>query len=113
MKTIQTRVLKRTYGIEIWEKARSWDPKERRNDRGVVKLFHRLAQRGTEVAVDAKFLFECWPIYPEQTTVKFLIYTTTDDDGKYCDEPGMKLFGKLQIGELIFCQKYFPGLMIY
>ncbi|CAG8481208.1 10274_t:CDS:2 [Paraglomus brasilianum] len=97
MKTIQTRVLKRTYGIEIWEKARPWDPKERRNDRGVVKLFHKLAQRGTEVAVDAKFLFECWPIYPEQTTVKFLIYTTAEDDAKYCDDPGMKLFGKLHI----------------
>lgn len=37
------------------------------------------------------------PIHPDQTSATHFLYYTREYDGEYCDDPGMKLFGKLHI----------------
>ncbi|CAG8630288.1 10726_t:CDS:2 [Paraglomus brasilianum] len=97
MGTVTTRVLKRTYGIEVSPEWKPGDPPHRRTTRGRINVFKCLAQRGMEVPVDSKFGYELVPSYANQTQMKIDIYTTYGDTAKYCDDSGMELFGQLSI----------------
>ncbi|CAG8460451.1 1245_t:CDS:2 [Paraglomus brasilianum] len=97
MNLVQTRVLKWTYGVETYHVWKSSDPVERRTPRGFVMHFKRLAQRGLQVAVDQKFSYQASSLSPQQTEMLFHVFVTQSDDAVYCDEPGMRLLGKLQI----------------
>jgi len=105
MGTVTTRVLKRTYGIEVSPEWKSGDPPHRRTARGRINVFKCLALRGMEVPVDSRFGYELVPSYPNQTQMKIDIYTTYGDSAKYCDDPGMELFGQLSIGELLMIRE--------
>ncbi|CAG8526918.1 4410_t:CDS:10 [Ambispora leptoticha] len=100
MDAIKTRVLKKTYGINY---CRNWtpnDPAEKMKIIGGQKkilVFKRLAKKGTEVYVDQAFKEIVYPIYKEQSACNFSIYKINADDGKYCDDPEMKLFGTLNL----------------
>ncbi|GES81267.1 hypothetical protein GLOIN_2v1502209 [Rhizophagus clarus] len=89
MSTIVDRTLKYTYGIEITKEG---DPRGQK-----VFVFDRLVTRGTMVGVDQEFSKTYIP--PKSTTTKILfeIYKTTELSAEFCNEPGMKLHGKLTI----------------
>ncbi|CAG8527368.1 9814_t:CDS:10 [Ambispora leptoticha] len=98
--TIQTRVLKNTYGIRM---LRDWTPADpvsklvMIDSEKHVRYFERLAKKGTQVPVDQEFKKIVYPAYKDQSECNFFIYKTKADDGEYCDEPGMELFGKLNL----------------
>ncbi|CAI2175780.1 15441_t:CDS:2 [Funneliformis geosporum] len=95
---LTTRVLKFTYGIEIFENWKSTDPKERKNFRGDILKFHRIAKRGEEIEIDKEIIVRnLCPIDLLQKIAVFSIYYTREYDAEYCDEPGMELLGKLKI----------------
>ena len=98
MDSIQTRVLKSTYGVEIYPEWKSTDPTTRKTNDGRIYKFYRLATRGTEVKVDQQFGYTAYPVFPTQTGMKFDIYTTSETDATFCDERGMSSFGTLEIG---------------
>jgi hypothetical protein len=56
-----------------------------------------LAKRGTEMNINQEITRFYSPLYPGQTRMEFLIFYTREYDAVYCDEPGMKLLGKLRI----------------
>ncbi|CAG8617438.1 5089_t:CDS:2 [Ambispora gerdemannii] len=99
MDTIKARVLKKTYGIELY---RDWtlnDPIEGMkiiDGQEKILAFMRLAKKGTEVDVDQEFKQIAYPTH-EQSECSFKIYKINADDGKYCDDPGMSLFGRLDL----------------
>ncbi|CAG8479119.1 11585_t:CDS:10 [Ambispora gerdemannii] len=95
MDIVRTRVLKRTYGIDISRDWKEDDPIQRRVSGNVIDVFQPLAFRGSKVDVDQKFTCTLYPSYPEQRIISFPIYTTDRDSAKYCDEDGMKQIGKL------------------
>ncbi|CAG8498590.1 176_t:CDS:2 [Paraglomus occultum] len=97
MATIETRVLKRTYGLRLATRWKKGDPIERKTETGRIKYFKRIVKRGTEVPVDASFFQGVHPSYPEQTEMDFHIYTTPNEDGKYCDDDEMEHFGSMTI----------------
>ncbi|CAG8547937.1 15916_t:CDS:2 [Acaulospora colombiana] len=97
MEVIQTRVLKFCYGVEVSAKWDKTDPFERRTESGRVFRFHKLALRGTEVAVDQKFCYTAGPVVPNQTDMTFNIFTTQNNNARYCDEEGMRMLGKMKI----------------
>ncbi|CAG8654182.1 3583_t:CDS:2 [Ambispora gerdemannii] len=100
MDIIKTRVLKKTYGIELYRDWTHNDPLDQKkiiNSKEKILFFKRLAKKGTEVNVDQEFKNTSWPSHPTQETSIFEIYTTNAEDGNNCDEPGMKLFGKLEL----------------
>ncbi|CAG8630083.1 10012_t:CDS:2, partial [Paraglomus occultum] len=94
---VETRVLKRTYGLELTETWSFKHPIERKRDSGGVYYFHTMAQRGTEVPVDKSFLQDVVPFKPSQTSLRLSVYTTSQDDVTYCDDPGTELLGTLVI----------------
>jgi hypothetical protein len=51
--------------------------------------------------IDHEITIPCVPQYPNQKEATHSIYYTQNDDAEYCDEPGVKLLGKLRI--------YLPG----
>jgi hypothetical protein len=73
------------------------DPIERKLRDGGIDKFHCLVKRGAEIRVDETFITTFTPLNPIQTKVSFRIYYTTEYDAKYCDEPGMRLLGKLAV----------------
>ncbi|CAG8646618.1 11627_t:CDS:2 [Ambispora gerdemannii] len=98
MDAIKTRVLRKTYGIELYRNWTPNDPIERKeviDDQEKMLFFKRLAKKGTEVDVDQEFKNTSWPTFPNQKISSFKLYTTSENDGKHCDDPGMKLFGRL------------------
>jgi hypothetical protein len=78
------------------------DPIERKIRDGCIDRFHCIAKRGILVNVNEEFTTFFTSLSPMQTRVCFRIYYTKEYNVKYCDEPGMKLLGKLTI--------YLPGL---
>ncbi|PKC10181.1 actin-like ATPase domain-containing protein [Rhizophagus irregularis] len=102
MSTIVDRTLKYTYGFET---NRNWvdgDPIDRKinykgNDETKIKIFHCFVTRGTKVEVDEEFSIVRIPILPDQTAISFQIYKTTELSAEFCDEPGMKSLGTLEI----------------
>jgi len=105
IRTAKTRTLKYTYGIEISDPG---DPSRR----GRRSIFKRLAQRGTEVPIDSKFGCELISSCRDQTQMKISIYTTCEDAAKYCNDPGVELFGQLAIGELLMIRKYMNDCVV-
>ncbi|CAG8656010.1 6923_t:CDS:2, partial [Paraglomus occultum] len=96
----ETRILKYTYGVGISD---SGDLSRHRPR----NIFKRLAQRGTEVLIDSKF--GCELSYRNQAAqLNISIYTTCEDTAKYCDDPGVELFGQLLI-ELLNVPDANPG----
>ncbi|PKC68595.1 actin-like ATPase domain-containing protein [Rhizophagus irregularis] len=102
MSTIVDRTLKYTYGFET---NRNWvdgDPIDRKinykgNDETKIKIYHCFVTRGTKVEVDEEFSIVRIPILPDQTAISFQIYKTTELSAEFCDEPGMKSLGTLEI----------------
>jgi len=89
MSTIVDRTLKYTYGIGTSNNWVKGNP--------INRDFHRFVTRGTKVGVDEEFCLIRHPIEPDQTAMSFPIYTTTALSAEFCDEPGMKLLGRLKI----------------
>ncbi|RGB28801.1 hypothetical protein C1646_672940 [Rhizophagus diaphanus] len=85
-------ILKYTYGIKM-----EGDPIERKIRDGRIDRFHCLAKRDVQVDINEEFTTFFTPLSPMQSSVSFRIYYTTEYNAKYCDEPGMKLLGKLII----------------
>ncbi|CAB5192644.1 unnamed protein product [Rhizophagus irregularis] len=94
---ISSRILKYTYGIKVRNYWMEGDPIERKIRDGRIDRFHCLARRGVQVDINEEFTTFFTPLSPMQSSVSFRIYYTTEYNAKYCDEPGMKLLGKLTI----------------
>ncbi|CAG8443263.1 10309_t:CDS:10 [Ambispora gerdemannii] len=97
MGTVETRVLKWTYGVEVSSKWERGDPVERKTPSGRIFRFHQLAQRGVEVGVDQTFKYTAGPVIATQMDMTFNIYVTSAISARYCDEDGMRLLGKMKI----------------
>ncbi|CAG8600929.1 6199_t:CDS:2 [Diversispora eburnea] len=95
MKTIKTRVLKWTYGIELSPQWKPGDPPERRISHNRIDIFSKLVSRGTIVDVDQEFGKDLYPSIEDQTAASMKIYKTPEIDGKYPNEPGMEKLGEL------------------
>ncbi|RIA90042.1 hypothetical protein C1645_738177 [Glomus cerebriforme] len=95
---LTSRVLKFTYGIEAYEAWKETDPIDRKNFRGDILKFHRIAKRGDKIEIDKEIVVKDYvPTFSLQKVVVFSIYYTREYDAEYCDEPGMELLGKLKI----------------
>ncbi|RIA82732.1 hypothetical protein C1645_834929 [Glomus cerebriforme] len=94
---ISSRVLKYTYGIEVSLRWKEDDPIDRRDSDGFISKFECLARRGTKMNINQEVTRPSRPYEPNHTYIDFNIYYTQEDDGKYCDDPGMKLLGKFRI----------------
>ncbi|PKC57608.1 hypothetical protein RhiirA1_446129 [Rhizophagus irregularis] len=97
MKSISTRVLKWTYGVEIAPKWQASDPPDRKMSNGRIKKFSLMVKKGTEVNATDEYSQSFSPPEPDATTLKFTIYYTSKDDATYCDEPEMNLLGSFNI----------------
>src|SRR3954453_16810491 len=60
-----------------------------------IENFLCLARRGTKTDINQEITYPCKPKDSDQTTMGFLIYYTQKYDVKYCDDPCVKLLGKL------------------
>jgi hypothetical protein len=56
-----------------------------------------MATKGTEVGADEAFSERLFPIYPDQTSITFTFFYTSEYNAMYCDEPGMNLLGSFNI----------------
>ncbi|CAG8525150.1 8434_t:CDS:10 [Ambispora leptoticha] len=91
METVNTRVLKWSYGIEILGKWQPGvDPKKRRTQDGRIYRFNRLAERRKPVEVNKEFTGEFKPVYPNQTSVIFKVFYTKRNWVRFCDDPGVR-----------------------
>jgi hypothetical protein len=102
MSIIVDRTLKYTYGFGTHRKWVDGDPIDRKkNVKGeagpLIAIFHCFVTRGTKVGVDEEFHAIRYPLEPDQTTISFPIYITTESSAEFCNEPGMKLLGTLKI----------------
>ncbi|CAI2174736.1 18835_t:CDS:2 [Funneliformis geosporum] len=97
--SVATRVLTMNYGIRIYPLWRSGvDPKKRKTADGRIYKFNCLAARGREVAADEPCSGTYYPIYPDQTTIRFNVYATPKNGTRFCDETGINKIGELEIG---------------
>ncbi|CAI2191098.1 6327_t:CDS:2, partial [Funneliformis geosporum] len=94
---ISSRILKYTYGIKVHSVWVNGDPVNRKTSDGYIEKYDCLAKRGTKMEVNQEVTRTYHPIYPNQTAILFSVYYTREYNGKYCDDPGMKLIGKLRI----------------
>ncbi|CAI2180748.1 11014_t:CDS:2, partial [Funneliformis geosporum] len=94
---IMTRKLTHTFGVLISPEWEIEDPPERITPCGRIEKFLLLAKRGTDATINQEFTDTLYPVYAEQTKLKFKVYHTKNQDAVYCDEPGMKLLGTLLI----------------
>jgi molecular chaperone DnaK (HSP70) len=95
---IATRVLKYTFGTKVSPEWKKGDPPERRTYDKRIHKFRRIVKRGTEVTSNQEFTIKnLFPRYPDQKEMTFEIYYTKAQNAVYCDEPGMKLLGRLFI----------------
>ncbi|CAG8599253.1 6356_t:CDS:2, partial [Scutellospora calospora] len=95
MKTIKTRVLKWTYGIELSPQWKKGDPPERKISHGRINIFSKLVSRGTIVDVDQEFGKDLFPSIEDQSAASMKIYKTSAYEAKYPDEEGMEKLGEL------------------
>ncbi|CAG8462278.1 12961_t:CDS:2 [Funneliformis mosseae] len=94
---IASRILKYTYGVKVRKFWTKDDPIHRKVHDGRIDKFDCLAKRGTPMNVNQEITCTYLPLYPTQTKVVFYLYYTQEYDAQYCDEPGMKLLGKLNM----------------
>ncbi|RIA82245.1 hypothetical protein C1645_862964 [Glomus cerebriforme] len=95
---IATRVLNYTFGIKISPLWEDENPPDRITSDGRIHKFHCIVERKTVVTFDQEFLVEnIIPTLSDQTKLIFEIFYTREHIAVYCDEPGMKLLGKLII----------------
>ncbi|CAB4491863.1 unnamed protein product [Rhizophagus irregularis] len=92
---ISSRILKYTYGCDMWKKWKEGDPIHRRTPEGFIVKFKCLARRGTKMDVNQEVTVTRVPIYINQKDMITKIYYTREYDAEYCDDPGMKLLGNL------------------
>ncbi|CAJ0833464.1 3028_t:CDS:2, partial [Entrophospora sp. SA101] len=98
MRTVTTRVLRYTYGVQVLDKwKKNVDPPNRRMPSGHVYVFHKMAQRGTSVEVNHSIGYVARPSNPNQTDMAFNIFSTPALSARFCDEPGMRSLGTLKI----------------
>ncbi|GES81269.1 hypothetical protein GLOIN_2v1502209 [Rhizophagus clarus] len=97
MSTIVDRTLKYTYGIRTRRDWEEGDPPSRKKSDNKIYLFDKLVTRGTNVGIDQEFSKIYSPFEPDQTSMLFNIYKTTELSAEFCDEPGMKLHGTFTI----------------
>src|SRR3954452_16342560 len=64
---------------------------------GYIEIFDCLAKRGTKMDINQEITRHCVPMVHDQTQMTFFIYYTKKHDAEYCNDPGVKLLGKLQI----------------
>ncbi|CAG8614110.1 5437_t:CDS:2, partial [Racocetra persica] len=99
-KTVATRVLKWSYGVmvsKLWEVS---DPASRMDSNGRIDKFYLLASKGTEVDVEKEFSDSMVPIFPDQTSILFQFFYTTEYSATYCDEPHMRKLGSFRVNGL-------------
>ncbi|CAG8553191.1 10431_t:CDS:2 [Funneliformis caledonium] len=94
---IASRILKYTYGVKVRKCWTKDDPIHRKVHDGRIDKFDCLVKRGTPMNVNQEITCTYLPLYPTQTKVVFYLYYTQEYDAQYCDEPGMKLLGKLNM----------------
>nr|CAG8442876.1 13162_t:CDS:2 [Entrophospora candida] len=94
---VKSRRLKYTYGIKVFYEWKKGDPIERKDSSNSISKFYKLAERNTEVKIDQEFSMTFYPRHATQTYISFLIFTTTQHNIEYCDDPSAKLLGKLNI----------------
>jgi hypothetical protein len=73
------------------------DPIDRKLHDGRIDKFDCLVKCGTQIDQEITKSKSFIPLSPTQTRVSFKIYCTKERNTKYCDDPGMKLLGKLNI----------------
>ncbi|GBC35700.2 hypothetical protein GLOIN_2v1502209 [Rhizophagus irregularis DAOM 181602=DAOM 197198] len=97
--TIVDRTLKYTYGIRIGRIWKEGDPPSQKMPDlyDHTFTFDRLVMRGTRVGVNQEFSKTYTPSKPDYTGLSFKIYKTTELSAEFCNEPGMKLHGTLNI----------------
>ncbi|RIB26528.1 hypothetical protein C2G38_2138261 [Gigaspora rosea] len=100
MKTVATRVLKWSYGFLLSEFWQAGDPISRKDSNGRIDKFSLLASKGTEVDVNKEFSTIVKPLHPDQTSILFQFFYTSEHDSVYCDEPHMKKLGSFRIIDL-------------
>ncbi|CAG8602668.1 16304_t:CDS:2 [Funneliformis mosseae] len=94
---VRDRTLKHTYGIRVLRDFKDGDPESQIYDKKNTYRFSQLVSRGTKVDVDQEFSHIYCPRFANATSMRFLIYITTELSGEFCDEPGMKRHGTLRI----------------
>ncbi|PKY60852.1 hypothetical protein RhiirA4_449747 [Rhizophagus irregularis] len=89
---ISSRILKYTYGCDMWRKWEYGDPIDRSTPEGFIVKFKCLARRGTKMNIDQEVTVTR---VENQESMVIKLYYTREYDAEYCDDPGMKLLGKL------------------
>lgn len=98
MRTVTTRVLRYTYGVQVFDRwKKNVDPPNRKMSSGHVYVFHKMAQRGTSVEVNHSIGYVARPSNPNQADMAFNIFSTPALNARFCDEPGMRSLGTLKI----------------
>ncbi|GBB94068.1 hypothetical protein RclHR1_22870002 [Rhizophagus clarus] len=94
---VATRVLKWTYGTDVARRWERGDPINRILPGGIIVEFSKLAVKGEIVPVDSGIQTVFTPGSIFQSEVGFDIYTTDNENAKFCDSPGVKLLGNWSI----------------
>ncbi|RIA82724.1 hypothetical protein C1645_834921 [Glomus cerebriforme] len=94
---ITSRILKWTYGTDI---VRAWepeDPSSKKLPNGMVKAFHKLAERGAQLTSRDTITTTFKPYSLFQRKVSFNVYVTSESDAKYCDDDDVRLLNRWEI----------------
>ncbi|POG64101.1 hypothetical protein GLOIN_2v1678543 [Rhizophagus irregularis DAOM 181602=DAOM 197198] len=94
-RVISSRILKYSYGCDMWKKWEHGDPIDRRTPEGFIAKFKRLAKRGTTMGIDQEVTVNRVPIFENQDNMITKIYYTREYDAEYCDDPGVMPLGDL------------------
>ncbi|GBB85958.1 hypothetical protein RclHR1_01240009 [Rhizophagus clarus] len=83
---ITSRILKWTYGTDIVRKWEPDDPLSRKLPNDMVKAFHALVEKGTQLTSKDKYTTTFKPSSLFQKKLSFNMYITSKLDAKYCDD---------------------------
>ncbi|CAG8513962.1 9562_t:CDS:2, partial [Scutellospora calospora] len=97
MDKIKTRVVKWTYGIELYSEFDKGDPLSRKTSDGLISKFKPMAKRGLQVEINQKFSTLACPRYPNQDCILFKFFYTPNETAKFIDEPGMNKLGEFRV----------------
>ncbi|XP_071124900.1 heat shock 70 kDa protein 12B-like [Mytilus edulis] len=99
---ISTRICKVTYGVQTNRNFKKGDPESKKFDaEGTIKCrdcFSKHVEIGQ--AVDINEAFEehvYYPLYSDQTGMSVPIYTSTEKDPRYTDDPSCRYLGELTV----------------